>query len=129
MLNASVYSFYAEKSALKIKQFKSTVHEIFSKGFMVPARRNLELLIIGQNWACLKAKVLAHIGNGQKSSPFELYGRSDNVYETCLFSRNFSNLNKIFKTQKGKPILGQKLPNIMPFQMVPCMGAYSEFHH
>ena len=54
---------------------------------------------------------------------------SDNVYETCLFSRNFSNLNKIFKTQKGKPILGQKLPNIMPFQMVPCMGAYSEFHH
>ena len=106
-----------------------TVHEIFSKGFMVPARRNLELLIIGQNWARLKAKVLAHIENDQKSSPFELYGRSDNVYETCLFSRKISNLNKSFKTQKGKPILGQKLPNIMPIQMVPCMGAYSEFHH
>ena len=79
---------------------------------MVPARRNLELLIIGQNWACLKDKVLAHIGNDQKSSPFELYVRSDNVYKTYLFSRNFSNLNKIFKTQKGKLILGQNLPNI-----------------
>ena len=79
--------------------------------------------------ALLKAKVLTHMGNGQKSSPFELYGRSDNVYETYLFSRNFSNLNKIFKTQKGKPIIGQKLPNMMPFQMVPCMGAYLEFHH
>ena len=72
---------------------------------------------------------MAHVGNGQKSSPFELYGHSDHVYETYLFSGNFSNFNKIFKTQKGKPIIGQKLPNIMPFQMVPCMGAYSEFHH
>ena len=127
-----VWNFYYDHKREKKNEWESpynTVHEIFSKGFMVPARRNLELLIIGQNWARLKAKVLAHIGNGQKSSPFELYGRSDNVYETCLFSRNFSNLNKIFKTQKGKPILGQKLPNIMPFQMVPCMGAYSEFHH
>ena len=60
------------------------MHEIFSKGFMVPLGRNLELLIIGQNWARLKANVLAHIGNGQKSSPFELYGRSDDVYETCF---------------------------------------------
>ena len=73
--------------------------------------------------------MLAHIGNGLKSSPFELYGRSDYICETCLFSGNFSNLNRIFKTQKGKPIIGLKLPNIMPFQMVPCMGAYSDLHH
>ena len=66
---------------------------------------------------------------GQTSSPFELYGRSDQVCETYLLSEKFSNLNKIFKTQKGKPILGQKLQNIMTFQMVPCMGANLEFHH
>ena len=105
------------------------MHEIFSKRLMVPTRQNLELLILGQYWALLKAKVLAHVGNGLKSSPFELYGRSDYICETYLFSGNFSNLNKIFKTQKGKPIIGQKLPNIMPFQMVPHMGACAEFHH
>ena len=100
------------------------MHEIFSKGFMVPARQSLELLIIGQNWARLKAKVLAHIGNSQKSSPFELYGCSDNVYETYLFSRNFSNLNKIFKTQKGQLLLGQKLSKVRPFQELPSMVSF-----
>ena len=72
---------------------------------------------------------MAHMGNGQKSSPFELYGRGDHICETYLLSENFSNLNKIFKTQKGKPILGQKPPNVMPFQVVPGIGAYLEFHH
>ena len=96
---------------------------------MVLILKNWELLVENEDWSLLKAKVLGHLENCLRSSPFELYGRSDNVYEPYLFSRNFSNLNKIFKTQKGKPILGQKLQNVMPFQMVPCMGAYSEFHH
>ena len=96
---------------------------------MVPILKNWELLVENEDWSLLKAKVLAHLENCLKSSPFELYGRSDYIYETCLFSGNFSNLNKIFKTQKGKPIISQKLSNIIPFQMIPCMGAYSEFHH
>ena len=70
---------------------------------MVPNLKNWELLVENEDWSLLKAKVLAHLINCLRSSPFELYGRSDNVYETCLFSRNFSNLNKIFKTQKGQP--------------------------
>ena len=75
------------------------VHKIFSKRLMVPTKQNLELLISGQYWALLKAKVLAHIGNSLKSSPFELYGRSDYIYETCLFSGNFSNLNIILNSK------------------------------
>ena len=72
---------------------------------MVLVSEKWELLVEYQNWTHLKAKVLAHLENGLQSSPFELYGRSDNVYKTYSFSRNFSNLNKIFETQKGKPIL------------------------
>ena len=54
-------------------------------------------------------KALAHVGNDQKSSPFELFVRP--VYSVEIF--------QTFKTQKGKQIIGQKLPNIMAFQMAP----------
>ena len=38
---------------------------------------------------------------GVRSAPFELYAHNNMVCETYLFSVNFSNLNKNFKTKKG----------------------------
>ena len=73
----------------------------------------------------MKAKVMTHLENGQRSSPFELYRRSDQVCETYSFSGNFSNLNKILKTQTGKLIIGQKPTHARSFQMSPCIGVYS----
>ena len=61
---------------------------------MVLVSEKWELLVEYQNWTHLKAKVLAHLENGLQSSPFELYGRSDKLYGTNLFSGNFSILGK-----------------------------------
>ena len=72
---------------------------------------------------------MTHMENGQRSFPFVLYGRSDQVFKTYLFSENSSNLNKIFKTQKGKLIIGQKPTHARIFQMVTCTGVYLKFRH
>ena len=42
---------------------------------------------------------------GLRSAPFELYGHNNKFCETTLFSGKISNLNKIFKTQKGQLLL------------------------
>ena len=56
----------------------------------------------------MKAKVLAHMEYSLRRAPFELYGHNK-FCETTLFRGKFSNLNQIFKTQKGQLLLGQKL--------------------
>ena len=89
---------------------------------MVPILKNWELLVENEDWSHLKAKVLAHLENFLRSSPFELYVRSDKFYEAYLLSGKFSNLYKILKTQKGKLIIGQKPTILMPFQMVPSIA-------
>ena len=96
---------------------------------MVPILKNWELLVENEDWSLLKAKVLAHLENCLRSSPFELYGRNNKFFEAYLLSGKFSNLYKILKTQKGKLIIGQKPTNAMPFQMVPSIVGYSEFRH
>ena len=96
---------------------------------MVPILKNWELFVEKEYWSHLKAKVLAHLKNCLRSSPFELYGRNDKFCEAYLVSGKFSNPYKISKTQKGKLIIGQKPTNAMPFQMVPSIGRYSEFCH
>ena len=96
---------------------------------MVPILKNWELLVENEDWSLLKAKVLAHLENCLRSSPFELYGHNNKFCEAYLLSGKFSNLYKILKTQKGKLIIGQKPKNAMPFQMVPSIVGYSEFRH
>ena len=96
---------------------------------MVPILKNWELLVENEDRSHLKAKVLVHLENCLRSSPFELYGHNNKFCEAYLLSGKFSNLYKILKTQKGKLIIGQKPTNTMPFQMVPSIGRYSEFPH
>ena len=96
---------------------------------MVPILKNWELLIENEYWSHLKAKVLAHLENCLRSSPFELYGRNNEFFEAYLLSGKFSNLYKIPKTQKGKLIIGQKPTNALPFQTVPSIVGYLEFRH
>ena len=50
--------------------------------------KNRELLVEGWEWSHLKAKVTAHLENGQRSSLFELYWRSDQVCETSKWEAN-----------------------------------------
>ena len=96
---------------------------------MVPSLKNWELFFENEDWSLLKAKVLVHLENYLRSSPFELYGCNYKFFEAYLLSGKFSNFYKIFKTQKGKLIIGQKPINTMPFQMVPSIVGYSEFRH
>ena len=56
---------------------------------MVPILKNWELLVENEDWSLLKAKVLAHLENCLRSSPFELYGRNNEFFEANLLSGKF----------------------------------------
>ena len=56
---------------------------------MVQILKNWELLVENEDWSLLKAKVLAHLKNCLRSSPFELYGRNNEFFEANLLSGKF----------------------------------------
>ena len=41
--------------------------------------KKFEIVLMSWYWAFLKARCMAHMENGEKSAPFESYGRSDKV--------------------------------------------------